>query len=106
MRSNSGSASTTTAAPASVSLVLRPIPVGPRHAIDRLRSRDRLEAIARLRAAVRAMDEVDVSDWDDGALTDHLDELSATLCALDAQVTRVAEAVRARGFRIAEPLAA
>ncbi|WP_438862227.1 hypothetical protein [Paractinoplanes aksuensis] len=52
------------------------------------------------------MDQVDVADWDDGALNDHLDELSATLCAIDAQVTRVAEAVRARGFRIAEPRAA
>ncbi len=98
MRSNS--------VPASVSLVVRPLPVGPRNALDRLRCHDRLESIARLRAAVRAMDEVDVSGWDDGALTDHLDELSATLCAIDAQVTRVADAVRARGFRIAEPLAA
>jgi hypothetical protein len=92
--------------PASVSLVVRPMPVGPRNAIDRLRSRDRLESIARLRAAVRALDEVDVSGWDDAALTDHLAEISATLCAIDAQLTRVADAVRARGFRIAEPLAA
>lgn len=84
----------------------RPMPVGPRNAIDRLRSHDRLESIARLRAAVRALDEVDVSGWDDSALTDHLDEISATLCAIDAQLTRVADAVRARGFRIAEPLAA
>ncbi|MGK5681288.1 hypothetical protein [Actinoplanes sp. URMC 104] len=82
------------------------VPAGPRTTIDRLRSRERLESIARLRAAVRAMDEVDVADWDDGALTDHLEELSATLCAIDAQVTRVADAVRARGFRIAEPRAA
>ena len=92
--------------PASVSLVVRPMPVGPRNAIDRLHSRDRLESIARLRSAVLAMDQVDVADWDDGSLTDHLEELSATLCAIDAQVTRVAEAVRARGFRIAEPRAA
>src|SRR3954471_6933847 len=92
--------------PASVSLVVRPMPVGPRNAIDRLRSRDRLESIARLRAAVRALDEVDVSGWDDPSLTDHLAEISPTLCAIDAQLTRVADAVRARGFRIAEPLAA
>ncbi|MCM4084467.1 MULTISPECIES: hypothetical protein [Paractinoplanes] len=95
-----------TPGPASVSLVVRPMRAGPRNAIDRLRSRDRLESIARLRSAVLAMDQLDVADWDDGALTDHLDELSATLCAIDAQVTRVAEAVRARGFRIAEPRAA
>jgi hypothetical protein len=90
----------------SVTLVVRPMPVGPRHAIDRLRSRDRLESIVRLRAAVRALDEVDVTGWDDSALNDHLDEISQTLCAIDAQLTRVADAVRARGFRIAEPLAA
>jgi len=82
------------------------MPVGPRNTIDRLRSRDRLESIARLRAAVRALDEVDVSGWDDAALTDHLADISATLCAIDAQLTRVADAVRARGFRIAEPRAA
>jgi hypothetical protein len=92
--------------PASVTLVVRPMPVGPRHAIDRLRSRDRLEAIVRLRAAVRALDEVDVTGWDDSAFSDHLDEISQTLCAIDAQLTRVADAVRARGFRISEPLAA
>jgi len=92
--------------PAPVFLGKRPMPVGPRNAIDRLRSHDRLEAIARLRAAVRALDEIDVAGWDDSALTDHLDEISATLCAIDAQLTRVADAVRARGFRIAEPLAA
>ena len=91
---------------ASVSLVVRPMSAGPRNALDRLRSRERIESIARLRAAVRAMDEVDVSGWDDNALTEHLAELSATLCALDAQVSRVADAVRARGFRITEPLAA
>jgi hypothetical protein len=93
-------------APATVTLLVRPMPVGPRNAIDRLHSRERLESIIRLRAAVRALDDVDVAGWDDTALTEHLDEISATLCALDAQVSRVADAVRARGFRIAEPLAA
>jgi hypothetical protein len=93
-------------APTSVSLVVRPMPVGPRNAIDRLHSRDQLESIARLRVAVRALDDLDVADWDDHALQDHLDELSTTLCALDAQLSRVAEAVRSRGYRIAEPRAA
>jgi hypothetical protein len=93
-------------APATVSLLIRPMAAGPRNAIDRLRSHDRLEAIARLRAAVRALGDVDVADWDDTALTDHLDELSAALCAIDAELSRVADAVRARGYRIAEPLAA
>jgi hypothetical protein len=83
-----------------------PMPVGPRNAIDRLRSHDRLESIARLRAAVRALDDIDVAGWDDSALTDHLDEISASLCAIDAQLSRVADAVRARGFPITEPLAA
>lgn len=78
----------------------------PRNALDRLRSHDRLESIARLRAAARALDDVDVAGWDDSALTDHLAEISASLCELDAQLSRVAEAVRARGFRISEPLAA
>jgi len=92
--------------PASVTLLVRPMSVGPRNAIDRLRSHDRLESIARLRAAVRALDEVDVAGWDDSALTEHLAEISATLCAIDAQLARVADSVRARGFRIDEPLAA
>lgn len=85
---------------------LRPTPVGPRNSIDRLRSRNRLESIARLRAAVLALDDIDVARWDDTALTDDLDEISASLCAIDAQLSRVAEAVRARGFPISEPLAA
>ena len=86
--------------------LLRPRAAGPRDAIDRLRNREHLEALVRLRSAVRVLGEVDVSGWDDAALTDHLDEISATLCAIDAHLSRVADAVRARGFRIAEPLAA
>jgi hypothetical protein len=82
------------------------MPVGPRNAIDRLRFRHRLESIARLRAAVLALDDIDVAQWDDTALTDDLAEISASLCAIDAQLSRVADAVRARGFPIAEPLAA
>jgi hypothetical protein len=62
------------------------------------------EALLRLRAAVSALGEVDVSGWDDEALTDHLADLSAALCEVDTQLTRVADAVRAHGFRIAEPV--
>ncbi len=64
------------------------------------------DAIAVLRAAGSALGDVDVSGWDDSALTDQLAELSDVLCQLDAQLSRVAEAVRARGFRITEPVAA
>jgi hypothetical protein len=64
------------------------------------------DAITRLRAAVSALGDVDVSGWDDAALTESLEELSAALCEVDTQLSRVADAVRARGFRIAEPVAA
>ncbi|MGA5304455.1 hypothetical protein ACPCHT_31395 [Nucisporomicrobium flavum] len=64
------------------------------------------DAIQALRAAGSALGDVDVSGWDDTMLTDQLAELSAALCQLDAQLSRVADAVRARGFRITEPLAA
>ena len=79
---------------------------GSRNSLDRLRTRDRIESIARLRAAARALGDVDVSGWDDATLTDHLDDLSTVLCSLDAELARVADAVRARGFRIEEPKAA
>jgi hypothetical protein len=64
------------------------------------------EVITRLRAAVSALGDVDVSGWDDSALTDHLAELSSALCEVDAQLSRVSDAIRARGFRVAEPMAA
>jgi hypothetical protein len=64
------------------------------------------EAIVALRAAGSALGDVDVSGWDEAALNDKLAELSDALCELDAQVSRVADAVRARGFRVAEPIAA
>jgi hypothetical protein len=64
------------------------------------------EAIVRLDAAVSALGDVDVSGWDDTTLRGHLDELSAALCRIDAQLSRVADAVRARGFRVEEPIAA
>ena len=91
---------------AAIGIGLRGKPTGPRATVDRLRTRDRIESIARLRAAVRALGDVDVSGWDDSTLTEHLDELSRALCGLDAELSRVADSVRARGFRIDEPLAA
>jgi hypothetical protein len=64
------------------------------------------EAIARLDAAVCALGDVDVSAWSDEMLTNQLGELSAVLCALDTVLSQVADAVRARGLRIEEPLSA
>ncbi|MEV6598381.1 hypothetical protein AB0M36_16100 [Actinoplanes sp. NPDC051346] len=64
------------------------------------------DAFEVLRAAGSALGDIDVSGWDDTLLTDRLAELSALLCQLDAQLSRVADAVRARGFRIVEPVAA
>jgi hypothetical protein len=61
------------------------------------------EAIARLDAAVTALEGVDVSAWTDDALRDTIGELSTALCALDALLARVADGVRARGLRIEEP---
>jgi len=64
------------------------------------------EVITRLRAAVSALGDIDVSGWDDTALNAHLVELSAALCEVDGELSRVADAVRARGFRVVEPMAA
>jgi hypothetical protein len=64
------------------------------------------DLIARLDAAICALGEVDLADWSDTALHGHLAELSAALCQLDGHLARLAEAVRARGFRVAEPVAA
>ena len=63
------------------------------------------EAIGRLEAEIRALGEVDLADWPDATLRTHLDELSAALCEVDGHLARLAEAVRARGFRVAEPVA-
>jgi len=63
------------------------------------------QAIDRLDAAVRALGEVDLTDWSDASLRGHLDELSVALCQVDGQLARLAEAIRARGFRVAEPVA-
>jgi len=64
------------------------------------------EDILRLDAAVRAMGAVDLSEWSDATLRRHLEELSTVLCRVDGQLARIAEAVRARGFRIEEPVEA
>lgn len=64
------------------------------------------EAMERLRAAVSALGDIDVSGWSDETLREQLGELSAALCALDRLLSRVADDVRARGLRIEESLAA
>ncbi|HKD98605.1 MAG TPA: hypothetical protein VKB69_13580 [Micromonosporaceae bacterium] len=60
------------------------------------------ETIERLDAAVDALDGVDLTNWSDSALSGHLDELSNVLCRVDAQLTRLADAVRSRGFSVIE----
>jgi len=60
------------------------------------------EVIERLDAAVCALGDVDVSGWSDDALGNHLTELSAVLCRVDAQLSRLADAVRERGFAVHE----
>jgi hypothetical protein len=60
------------------------------------------EAISRLDATARAMGDVDFAVWSDATLRGHLDELSAVLCQVDGQLARLADAVRARGFRVQE----
>jgi hypothetical protein len=64
------------------------------------------DALARLDEVIGALGEVDLADWSDTTLRGHLDELSVALCRVDGQLTRLADAIRARGFRIAEPVAA
>lgn len=60
------------------------------------------ETIERLDAAVDALGGVDLKDWSDTALSGHLDELSTVLCRVDAQLSRLADAVRSRGFTVIE----
>jgi hypothetical protein len=64
------------------------------------------EAIERLDAAVCALEDVDVSKWSETTMIENLEDLSAALCRVDAQLARLADAVRARGFRVQEPVAA
>jgi len=60
------------------------------------------ETIERLDKAVDALDGVDLTEWSDMTLSGHLDELSSVLCRVDAQLTRLADAVRSRGFTVIE----
>ncbi|SCF07601.1 hypothetical protein [Micromonospora mirobrigensis] len=64
------------------------------------------DLMARLTAAAGALGDLDVSAWPEDTLKDQLGELSAALVALDTQLTRVADEVRARGLRIEEPVSA
>lgn len=58
--------------------------------------------IHRIDAAVDALGDVDFATWSDTSLSGHLDELSLVLCRVDAELSRLADAVRSRGFDIAE----
>jgi hypothetical protein len=58
--------------------------------------------IHQLDVAIGALDAVDFASWSDAALRGHLDEVSLVLCRVDAQLARLADAVRARGFSITE----
>ena len=58
--------------------------------------------IHRIDAAVDALGDVDFGTWSDSSLSGHLDELSLVLCRVDAELSRLADAVRSRGFDIAE----
>jgi hypothetical protein len=60
------------------------------------------EVIARLDAAISALGDVDVSGLSDDTLRNQLTQLSSALCQVDAQLARLAEAVRARGYAIIE----
>lgn len=60
------------------------------------------ETIERLDKAVDALDGVDLTEWSDTTLSGHLDELSSVLCRVDAQLARLADAVRSRGFTVIE----
>lgn len=63
------------------------------------------DAIARLDVAVSALVDVDVATWPDNVLSGHLHQLSAMLCQVDAQLARLADTVRARGFDVEEAFA-
>jgi len=56
----------------------------------------------RLDAAISALGGVDLSGLSDDALREEIGELSMALCRVDAQLARLAEAVRARGYAIVE----
>jgi hypothetical protein len=58
--------------------------------------------VHRLDAAVEALDAVDFAAWSDAVLQGRLDEVSRVLCRVEAQLARLADAVRERGFAIVE----
>jgi hypothetical protein len=59
-----------------------------------------------LHAAIAALGEEDVRDLPESVLTEQIDQLVTVLHQLDAQLTRVANAVLARTFPLAEAVAA
>ena len=61
-------------------------------------------AITQLRSAVSAMEVVDVAGLPEAVLGEQIDQLATVLYLIDAQLSRVAESVRARGFQIEEHL--
>ena len=73
------------------------------YSLSNMRTNDEM---ARLKAAVSALGDVDVSAWSEDTLKDQLGDLSAALVTLDTLLTRIAEEVRARGLRIEEPVSA
>ncbi|SCL39002.1 hypothetical protein GA0070624_6413 [Micromonospora rhizosphaerae] len=73
------------------------------YSLSNMRTNDEM---ARLQAAVTALGDLDVSAWPEDTLKDQLGELSAALVALDTQLTRIADEVRARGLRVEEPVSA
>lgn len=73
------------------------------YSLSNMRTNDEM---ARLKAAVSALGDVDVSAWSEDTLKDQLGDLSEALVTLDTLLTRIAEEVRARGLRIEEPVSA
>jgi len=59
-----------------------------------------------LHAAIAALGEEDVRDLPETVLTEQIDQLVAVLHQLDGHLTRVANAVLARTFPMAEAIAA
>jgi len=59
-----------------------------------------------LHAAINALGEEDVRDLPESVLTEQIDQLVAVLHQLDSHLTRVANAVIARTFPMAEVVAA
>jgi hypothetical protein len=64
------------------------------------------DALARLGAAITALEDVDVTALPEAALSEQITQLASILYQLDEQLSRVAEAVRGRGFSIEDVLAA